>query len=381
MRMALDHLGRHGRWLGWGPVRHGVGGNIAAYVRIVEEACFVELYCDMEQLQAGHSRAPLARRPLLVQHVGPAAAALLLPLRCRGDRVGAREPGDARRPACHRVRRAHDGAHDPAGLHRSPARPAGRAEPGAAAAVALRRPTSWSSTSAPIPRPRPRCCPTGLEPHPDPGRCAAVFADWQSCSDTGEELIDPVRAQYREFYLVVNALLDGEEVTTCAFIWVDQDFALARGWIQGFPKKLGEVWMTRTYPLACAAAPGSPPAARGSARPARRAGAQIARATVTLEDAERERLGAHRPADRQRPPLPASGRGAPRRPAGPRAGALAQPRPRRCRRSGRARRRWSCPPRPARSTRCWRRSTSCAVTASRFAYTVDDLETVRELGR
>jgi hypothetical protein len=54
MRVALDHLGRHGRWLGWGPVRHGVGGNIASYVRIVEEECFVELYCDMEQLQADH---------------------------------------------------------------------------------------------------------------------------------------------------------------------------------------------------------------------------------------------------------------------------------------------------------------------------------------
>jgi catechol 2,3-dioxygenase-like lactoylglutathione lyase family enzyme len=53
MRDALDHLGRHGRWLGWGPVRHGIGGNIASYVRIVEE-CFVELYCDMEQLQADH---------------------------------------------------------------------------------------------------------------------------------------------------------------------------------------------------------------------------------------------------------------------------------------------------------------------------------------
>jgi catechol 2,3-dioxygenase-like lactoylglutathione lyase family enzyme len=54
MRLNLDHLGRHGRWLGWGPTRHGVGGNIAAYVRIVEEECFVELYCDMEQLQPGH---------------------------------------------------------------------------------------------------------------------------------------------------------------------------------------------------------------------------------------------------------------------------------------------------------------------------------------
>jgi catechol 2,3-dioxygenase-like lactoylglutathione lyase family enzyme len=54
MRDMLDHLARHGRWLGWGPTRHGIAGNIASYVRIVEEECFVELYCDMEQLQSDH---------------------------------------------------------------------------------------------------------------------------------------------------------------------------------------------------------------------------------------------------------------------------------------------------------------------------------------
>ncbi len=54
MRVALDHLGRCGRWLGWGPTRHGVGGNIASYVRITEEECFVELYCDMEKLERDH---------------------------------------------------------------------------------------------------------------------------------------------------------------------------------------------------------------------------------------------------------------------------------------------------------------------------------------
>ena len=54
MRVALDHLARHGRWLGWGPTRHGVGGNIASYVRIVEEECFVELYVDMEILEPEH---------------------------------------------------------------------------------------------------------------------------------------------------------------------------------------------------------------------------------------------------------------------------------------------------------------------------------------
>jgi catechol 2,3-dioxygenase-like lactoylglutathione lyase family enzyme len=51
---ALDHLARHGRWLGWGPVRHGIAGNLASYVRIVEESCFVELYCDMERLDEDH---------------------------------------------------------------------------------------------------------------------------------------------------------------------------------------------------------------------------------------------------------------------------------------------------------------------------------------
>ncbi len=54
MRDLLDHLARHGRWLSWGPTRHGIAGNIASYVRIPEEECHVELYCDMEQLQSDH---------------------------------------------------------------------------------------------------------------------------------------------------------------------------------------------------------------------------------------------------------------------------------------------------------------------------------------
>jgi acetoacetate decarboxylase len=124
--------------------------------------------------------------------------------------------------------------------------------------------------------------PDGLEPHPDAGRCAAVYADWQSCSEAGDELVDPVRSHYREFYLVVNALLDGEEVTTCPFIWVDQDFAMARGWIQGFPKKLGEVWTTRTFALECRAAPGVRAGSSfGGTCSAR--GRAISRARVTLE--------------------------------------------------------------------------------------------------
>jgi hypothetical protein len=124
--------------------------------------------------------------------------------------------------------------------------------------------------------------PEGLDPHPDPGRCAAVFADWQSCSHGGQELTDPVRSQYHEFYLVVSGLLEGAEVTTCPFIWVDRDFALARGWIQGFPKKQGEVWMTRAFALDCPAAPGlRAGSAFGATCSAR--GRSLARAQVTLQ--------------------------------------------------------------------------------------------------
>jgi acetoacetate decarboxylase len=124
--------------------------------------------------------------------------------------------------------------------------------------------------------------PPGLEPHEDAGRCAAVFADWQSFSQDGDELLDPVRSQYKEFYLVVNAMLDGAPVTYCTFIWVDQDFAMARGWIQGFPKKLGQVWMTRTYNLDVPAAVGIGAGARFGATCHAR-GRQVARARVALE--------------------------------------------------------------------------------------------------
>jgi acetoacetate decarboxylase len=98
--------------------------------------------------------------------------------------------------------------------------------------------------------------PAALEPHPDGGRAAAMFIDWQSCSGAGEELIDPSRSQYKEFFITINALYQGEEVAYCPYIWVDQDFALARGWIQGFPKKLGSIWITRTFGLETRADPG-----------------------------------------------------------------------------------------------------------------------------
>jgi acetoacetate decarboxylase len=79
----------------------------------------------------------------------------------------------------------------------------------------------------------------------DPGAVAIIWADWQSCSDSEEELLDPVRSQYKEAFVVVRCTYGGETYSRCVYIWVDKDFALARGWYQGYPKKLGQIWMTR----------------------------------------------------------------------------------------------------------------------------------------
>lgn len=54
MRTALDHIAKHGRFTTWGPLRHGMAQNIATYWRMWEEEHFIELYCDMQVLEADH---------------------------------------------------------------------------------------------------------------------------------------------------------------------------------------------------------------------------------------------------------------------------------------------------------------------------------------
>ena len=54
MRDLLDHLARHGRWLGWGPSGTASAATSRATCASSRRDCFVELYCDMEQLQADH---------------------------------------------------------------------------------------------------------------------------------------------------------------------------------------------------------------------------------------------------------------------------------------------------------------------------------------
>jgi catechol-2,3-dioxygenase len=55
MREVLDHVAQRGRWVAWGPGRHAMAQNLFSYVRMPEEDCFVELYCDMEILPDDHT--------------------------------------------------------------------------------------------------------------------------------------------------------------------------------------------------------------------------------------------------------------------------------------------------------------------------------------
>ncbi|MEV5975764.1 acetoacetate decarboxylase family protein [Streptomyces sp. NPDC052114] len=91
--------------------------------------------------------------------------------------------------------------------------------------------------------------PAPLDPAPDdPGAVALIWADWQSCGPTRAELLDPVRAQYKECFAVVRCAYRGRTYSRCVYIWVDKDFAIARGNHQGYPKKLGSIHLTRPHP-------------------------------------------------------------------------------------------------------------------------------------
>jgi acetoacetate decarboxylase len=103
-----------------------------------------------------------------------------------------------------------------------------------------------------------RLLPVALRDGEIDGRAAAMFSDWQSCTDGGAELLDPVRAQHREFNVILSCSWRGAPVVRCPFCWVDSDVSLVRGLIQGFPKKLGSIALTRSFGLGRADAPIQP---------------------------------------------------------------------------------------------------------------------------
>jgi acetoacetate decarboxylase len=125
--------------------------------------------------------------------------------------------------------------------------------------------------------------PDGVDLAPDdPGAVALIWADWQSCGDTFEEILDPVRSQYKECFAVVRCSREEQTWSRCVYIWVDKDFALVRGYHQGYPKKMGSIWMTRPITVG-RAGPRLEPGARFGATLAA-ADRRLARAVITVEE-------------------------------------------------------------------------------------------------
>ena len=77
-----------------------------------------------------------------------------------------------------------------------------------------------------------------------------MFCDWASAADDDPRIKDdPAKGQYKEAYVVIHGEHAGKRAGRVPFIWVDSDLSLVRGLIQGFPKKLGEIHMTRPVEL------------------------------------------------------------------------------------------------------------------------------------
>jgi acetoacetate decarboxylase len=129
--------------------------------------------------------------------------------------------------------------------------------------------------------------PAGLDPDAKAdGHAHALFYDWQF-SGANEEYLNPARYQYREFFLLVDALFEGRPVSYCPYIFVDNDAALARGWTQGFPKRLGSIFQTRYF---AATGNAGPALAAGSkfAGSVSVSGARLAEGVVTLKEAVKD---------------------------------------------------------------------------------------------
>ena len=125
--------------------------------------------------------------------------------------------------------------------------------------------------------------PNGLSRDPKSnGRAAMMFLDWQFTAQD-DEYLDPARYQYREALILVHAMYRDVPVMWCPYIYVDNDAALACGWTQGFPKKMGSIFQTRSFAVA---GPAAAPVASGSRFGASLSahGQRLAEACVTLHE-------------------------------------------------------------------------------------------------
>jgi hypothetical protein len=125
--------------------------------------------------------------------------------------------------------------------------------------------------------------PTGVELDKEyPGHSVALFTDYQFTAQN-DEYLDPARYQCRGFSVLLNATWKGLRIAWCPYCYVDNDAALMRGWIQGYPGKFGTIHQTRTFAAASAAsAPLAPDSRFGASMSAH--GRLLVQARVTLRE-------------------------------------------------------------------------------------------------
>ena len=136
--------------------------------------------------------------------------------------------------------------------------------------------------------------PPGFTPRGD-GGATLFFCDWASAADRDPRVkADPAKGQYKEAYVVLHGTFEGRPAGRVPYIWVDSELSLLRGMIQGFPKKLGDIHMTRPVELG-----------KGGARKAAgecfmahvtSLGRRLATLTVTLADTPQDAYPGGQPA-------------------------------------------------------------------------------------
>jgi len=93
--------------------------------------------------------------------------------------------------------------------------------------------------------------PPPLEMGPEPGKGIVWFVEWVSVSESNPDLafINPERSVYQECLVMIQCSFRGEPGYIVPHIWVDNDFTMMRGFVQGFPKKLARIYRTKLSEL------------------------------------------------------------------------------------------------------------------------------------
>ena len=91
--------------------------------------------------------------------------------------------------------------------------------------------------------------------------------------------------------------MKSKPISYCPYIFVDNDEAIARGWTQGYPKRLGQVFQTRYFAATGKAGPALAPGSK-FAGSLTASGQRLAEATCYVERAGNRLVAVEAEADR-----------------------------------------------------------------------------------